>query len=345
MSKVVKALYESNLDFAIRGTGTGSVSAKDVILSTHGFKQFEFDERLETVTIGSGFTWGEVDALMEKYALGYQLPTARCSFVGVAGSTLVGGLSWLSHEFGMMSDPQNLLDAQVVLHDGRVLWASEEPDLMWALRGGGGNFGGQLIQSNTATMQLTECEVVTALKFRARPYPPRVFSGFIFIPYSSLRETSKGVATMAARPADPKVAMHVSNGINPGARPDIAIFMYDANGEKHARSEEGFAWALRLPGAVTHGVQERTLAETNKMFDGSLVWQGKHSFWLSAPLIENVDDETLIRAWKWYEDSINLNESFQEGSKVLFEFMQGVSIRVSSYCQLSVLTLSIGLHG
>lgn len=43
----------------------------------------------------------------------------------------------------MISDPQNLLDMHIVLRDGKVLWASEQPDLMWALRGGGGNFGGR----------------------------------------------------------------------------------------------------------------------------------------------------------------------------------------------------------
>ena len=143
MSKVVKYLYDSDLDFAVRNTGTGSVSAKDVILSTHGFKDFKFDKASETVTLGSGYAWGEVDLLMEKHCPGYQLVGARCSWVGVTGSSLVGGLSWLSHEYGMISDPQNLLDMQIVLGDGRVLWASEEPELMWALRGGGGNFGGK----------------------------------------------------------------------------------------------------------------------------------------------------------------------------------------------------------
>ena len=143
MSKVVKSLYDSTLDFAIRNTGTGSASAKDVVLSTHGFKDFSFDEASETVTLGSGFAWGEVDLLMEKHAPGYAVVGARCSWVGVTGSSLVGGLSWLSHEYGMISDPQNLLDMQVVLRDGRVLWASEDPELQWALRGGGGNFGGQ----------------------------------------------------------------------------------------------------------------------------------------------------------------------------------------------------------
>lgn len=68
--------------------------------------------------------------------------SVRTPCVGVGGSILGGGYSWLSAEFGLTSDPVNLLDAQVVKVDGAVLWASEEPELLWALRGCNGGFGG-----------------------------------------------------------------------------------------------------------------------------------------------------------------------------------------------------------
>ncbi|KAF2773368.1 FAD-binding domain-containing protein [Teratosphaeria nubilosa] len=114
LQKVVKYLYDSDLDFAIRNTGTGSVSAQDVIISMHGFKMFDFDQAAGTVVLGGGLDWGEADRLMDSRTPDYALVGARCSWVGVAGSTLVGGLSWLSQEFGVTSDPQNLLDVQVV---------------------------------------------------------------------------------------------------------------------------------------------------------------------------------------------------------------------------------------
>jgi FAD/FMN-containing dehydrogenase len=69
----------------------------------------------------------------------------RAPFVGVGGAVLTAGISWISHEFGLASDPKNILDARVVLLDSRIIWASEEPDLLWGLRGGGGNFGGMSI--------------------------------------------------------------------------------------------------------------------------------------------------------------------------------------------------------
>ena len=332
MSKVVKYLYESDLDFAIRNTGTGSVSAKDVILSTHGFKDFDFDKASETVTLGSGYAWGEVDILMEKHAPGYQLVGARCSWVGVTGSSLVGGLSWLSHEYGMISDPQNLLDMQVVLGDGRVLWASEEPDLMWALRGGGGNFGGKCATTRDwqSTGLIGRPTVVTALKFRARQYPAKVFAGLLFFPYSSLKDVSKVVSDMAARVADPKLAMHVLNrgaafGEAPqGARPGVAVMMYDANGEAHGRSEDGFGDMYKVPDCFEVEAGELTVQQVNALAESFRHWQGNNQFWLCAPLLSEIDDETLVRAWKWWEDSINMHEGFQMGSTVLLEFMQEV---------------------
>jgi hypothetical protein len=57
---------------------------------------------------------------------------------------LAGGIGWLSSEYGLASDPHNMLDAQIVKIDGDIIWASEEPDILWALRGGGGGFAGKI---------------------------------------------------------------------------------------------------------------------------------------------------------------------------------------------------------
>ena len=171
---------------------------------------------------------------------------------------------------------------------------------------------------------------MTALKLKARPYPQNLFCGVIFFPYSSLAEISKGVAEMAARTADGKMAMHVVNRgpamgeAPPGGKPGIAILPFDAHGEAHARSEEGFAWAFRIPGAVEFGCKEMNLQQVNAVAETFRTWQGKNMFWLSAPMIEEIDDETLVRAWKWYEESLDACPGFDHGSTVLLEFMQAV---------------------
>jgi FAD/FMN-containing dehydrogenase len=77
-----------------------------------------------------------IDALTSFVAVSVRTPC-----VGVGGSILGGGYSWLSSEYGLTSDPVNLLDAQVVKVDGAVLWASEDPDLFFALRGAYGFAG------------------------------------------------------------------------------------------------------------------------------------------------------------------------------------------------------------
>ncbi|KAM3425440.1 hypothetical protein BST61_g7386 [Cercospora zeina] len=310
---VVKHLYSSILDFAIRSTGTGSSSAHDVILSTQGFKSFEFDPGTEIATVGAGISWGEVDKLVDFHAPGYGAVAARCPWVGVAGCPMAGGFSWLSHEHGLVSDPQNLIDAQVVLRDGRVVWAKAdgEDDLVWGLRGGGGNFG-----------------VVSALKFHLKRVSSKIFAAMITVPYSSLVETSEATAAMHRRATDPKIAMFVANqgpGMgqpSQGARPGIVITAIDIHGEAHARSEEGFAWAYKLSGAVEVAAGEMGLQQVNNLSAGYGAWQGTSRYRCAAPLISKVDDDFIVRLWQWFEDTYKVHPGFEVGSAIIFELMQ-----------------------
>ena len=97
--------------------------------------------------------------------------------------------------------------------------------------------------------------MVTALRMQARPYSTENFSGVVAAPYAALQQISKGVAHMAKRSTDVRVAMHVVD-LGPGmgmpykgSKPDVGFFLYGANGEAHTRSDAAFKWILDLPGA------------------------------------------------------------------------------------------------
>lgn len=79
----------------------------------------------------------------------------RTPFIGVAGSIIAGGFSWLSGDYGCTSDPNNMLDAQFVKLDGSVVWASKEPDLLWGLRGAQLGLGGNKNPDSRPTHRLT----------------------------------------------------------------------------------------------------------------------------------------------------------------------------------------------
>ncbi|KAI8284453.1 FAD-binding domain-containing protein [Colletotrichum sp. SAR 10_98] len=143
LGKVLQYLYnDTQLDFAFRGHGYTSMAAKDVLVSMHKFDSFSYNAEQKTVTVGAGQRWLDVYESVNKVASQFTLVGARTPCVSVGGSIVTGGFSWLSGDFGCISDPENMLDCEIAKYDGSTIWASQEPQLLWAIRGGGGGLGG-----------------------------------------------------------------------------------------------------------------------------------------------------------------------------------------------------------
>lgn len=134
---------ENDLLIAIRGGGHngGGLGICDdgLVIDLSLIKYTRVDPAARTVRVGAGCTWGDVDHAT--HALGLATPTGIISTTGVGGLTLGGGMGYLTRKCGLTID--NLLEADIVLADGRFVTASaeENEDLFWAIRGGGGNFG------------------------------------------------------------------------------------------------------------------------------------------------------------------------------------------------------------
>lgn len=130
-----------DVPLAVQATGHGVVVPADdaLLLKTSRMSRVLVDPDRRIARVGPGTQWADVIAAAAPFGL---VPlSGSAPSVGVAGYTLGGGLSWLSRRFGFAAD--SLLRATVVIADGRVVPASRErhPELFWALRGGGGNFG------------------------------------------------------------------------------------------------------------------------------------------------------------------------------------------------------------
>jgi len=145
---------ENHLLVAVRGGGHngGGLGICDggMVIDMSGIKFIRVDTSDNTVRVGGGNVWGEVDHATHPFGLA--VPAGVISTTGVGGLTLGGGVGYLSRKYGLTID--NLLEADMVLADGSFVTvnASQNSDLHWAIRGGGGNFG-----------------IVTSFKFQAHP--------------------------------------------------------------------------------------------------------------------------------------------------------------------------------
>jgi len=191
VAKIVAFARDHDLLLAVRGGGHNGAGLGTcdggVVVDLSSLKDIQVDPRSRTVRVGGGCTWGEVDRATNEHGLA--TPSGIISTTGVGGLTLGGGLGHLTRRFGLAID--NLLAAELVLASGERVHASadEHPDLYWAIRGGGGNFGivtsflfrlhevGTVVGGPTFWPVEQGAEVLSAYR-EFLPGAPRELSGF-----------------------------------------------------------------------------------------------------------------------------------------------------------------------
>jgi FAD/FMN-containing dehydrogenase len=173
---VVEALRyarQAGLPVSVYGGGHGvtgsAVVEGGVCIDLRLIDRVVVDPVQSIASVGGGCTWGQLDAATQEHGLA--VTGGRMSTTGVGGLTLGSGSGWLERKLGFTCD--NLLAAEVVTADGRVVTASEDsnPDLFWAIRGGGGNFG-----------------IVTEFTFALHPVGPIVLGGLLLHPMERATE-------------------------------------------------------------------------------------------------------------------------------------------------------------
>jgi FAD/FMN-containing dehydrogenase len=190
VADVTAALHfarDHGLALAVRGGGHNvagnAVCDGGVVIDLSAQRGIRVDPDARTATAQPGVLLGELDRRTQ--ASGLATPTGNVSLTGVAGLTLGGGVGWIARKHGPTCD--NLLAADVVTVDGDVVRASadENADLLWGLRGGGGNFG-----------------VVTSFEYRLHPVGPQVLAGGVVHPFERAREVLRFFADYVAGAPD-----------------------------------------------------------------------------------------------------------------------------------------------
>ncbi len=261
---------ESGLSVSVRSGGHGAKAFPNpggLVIDMRAFHDIEVRPE-GTVRVGTGATWGEVAGALEPHGL--IVTSGDTRDVGVGGLALGGGMGWLLRSVGLTIDALESVD--LVTTDGRELTASEdsEPELFWALRGGGGNFG-----------------IATHFTFRAVRLPA-VVGGSITLELSDLGRVLRAWRdVMRAAPDELTSTFLALPPMGPGEEPSAQLLVCAATDDE----EHGLALVaplLELPGVLSSDIARRPYAELMEeaMAPPPVRMVGGHGF-------VDLDDETI----------------------------------------------------
>ena len=277
----LKFATEHELRIAIRGGGHngGGLGSVDggLVIDLGPMNGVRVDPQARTVRVEGGATWGGVDHAAHPFGLA--VPSGIISTTGVGGLTLGGGLGHLSRKHGLTID--NLLEADVVLASGEVVTASAEqnPDLFWAIRGGGGNFG-----------------VVTSFLFRGQPVStivggptlwtleqaPEVMRWYREFIVNAPEDLNGFFAFMTVPPAPPfPEALHLQKMCG-------VVWCYTGPQD---RAEEVFAPIREFGPPALYGVQAMPYPALQSAFDG--LYPPGHQWYWRADFVKELTEEAI----------------------------------------------------
>jgi FAD/FMN-containing dehydrogenase len=202
----------NHMDIAVRGGGHSvagfSTSDGGMVIDLSPMRTVQVDPATLRATVGGGAIWSDVDH--ETQAHGLATTGGLISTTGVGGFTLGGGIGWTMRKFGLACD--NLVAAEVVTADGRLVRADEEEhdDLLWGLRGGGGNFG-----------------IVTQFELRLHPLGPMIYGGPVFYPAEAARDLLRAFRDWAPGAPDEITAL-----VNMTTAPPLPVIPQEWHGRK-----------------------------------------------------------------------------------------------------------------
>ena len=263
----------NNLLVSVRGGGHNisgnAVCDGGLMIDLTQMKSVRVDPVNRTARAEAGLTWGEYNH--ETQAFGLASTGGVVSTTGIAGLTLGGGLGWLMGKHGLTCD--NLLSADMVTADGRLITASasENPDLVWGLRGGGGNFG-----------------VVTSFEYRLHPVGP-VLGGMVLHPLDRAKDVLRFYRDFA-RTCPDELTAFAAMMTSPEGDPVIAIVVGYIGpleeGERLVAPVREFGPPLAdMIGPISY-------VQLNTMLDEAFPYGGVQRYWKSS-FLKHLGDDVL----------------------------------------------------